>query len=150
MSDTFDSGEILTQDELDFSDAGIEAREVVFTITNVSRKELQHGVMAQIELTPLEPGIVNFPITETIWLSYDDPENPKSAITREIGASQMKRLLIAVYGVPNGSFEGLRDRYVTGWLKEDKNTGRPTVGSFKATTEAVLEAAVEAAGLAGV
>ncbi len=150
-TETLSDAEILTQDEQDFSDAGITPQEALFTITSVSREQKEHGVMAKIVLTTLVPGILSFPVTETIWLSYHNPEKVDSSVTTEaIGRSTMKRLYTAVYGVPNGSFEGLANQYVIGWLKEDKNSGRATVSNFKAPTEEQVDAAIDAAGLSGV
>ena len=144
MTESYEDVGVSATDELDFSDAGIQAAEVLFAITAASVSQKANGTMAIVALTALEPGILSFPVTETFWITYTNPETG-SKQAEDIGRSNLKKLFTAVYGTPNGSIDGLVDHYVIGWLKEDKNSGMPTVGRFKAPTEAQIDAAMEAA-----
>lgn len=146
MDEVFDDTTIMAEDELDLSGDGIVAQRTIFQITDVTKSQLDNGVQAVVTFTALDSTVVGFPITDRYWLSHTNP-NQKNPSPAQVGRGRLKGLMKAVYDAPEGSFIGLRGRYVSAWLKEGSD-GRPAISSFQSVSDDVLQQTLTDLGLA--
>ena len=132
-------GEITADDEMDFTNDGIQGQRAVFQITRATRQRKNGGdILAVLQYTALDNEIVGFPITETYWLAHSNPQAEK------IGRGNIKKVFNALFGAPTGPFNDLVGKYVSMWLKEAKKDGRATVGSPQAVSADAIAGSVDA------
>lgn len=132
-------GEITADDEMDFTNDGIQEQRAVFQITKATRQRKNGGdILAVLQYTALDTEIIGFPITETYWLAHSNPQ------AERIGRSRIKPVFNALFGAPTGEFNALVGKYVSMWLKEAKKDGRATVGSPQSVSADAIAGSVDA------
>ena len=114
MNETFS-----TETELDLTGDVFEAVNATFEITDVEVKDTKAGTgsYARVEFESIEEvdGQMGLKVNENYNLS-----NPNDQAVR-IGRRDLRKLLLAATGSPNGTLDSLVGQFVSGRVSEDDN-----------------------------
>lgn len=106
----------------DLSDAGIQEKEVVVTVSGAEVQTTDNGTRAVVTFTSDD---IPFAITKREWLKHTNPK------AQEIGRANLRKLSIAITGAPQFSVNAMSGQRVGATLFENKD-GFADLKRFKA------------------